>query len=145
MLVTVRQTRFLFASPSFSARPWLTLLSLIQGGAAVVTDLTGANQYAISMIISLPVAIYTLVGGLRSSLLADYIHTCALFAIILTFQFTVYATSDKIGSPSRMYDLLVQAGKDWPVEGNKEGSYLTFQSRTGMIFMSAVFVLPSQV
>ncbi|KWU42118.1 Na+/solute symporter [Rhodotorula sp. JG-1b] len=108
---------------------------LVTGGAAVVTDLTDANQYAISMIISLPVAIYTLVGGLRSSLLADYIHTCALFAIILTFQFTVYATSDKIGSPSRMYDLLVQAGKDWPVEGNKDGSYLTFQSRTGMIFM----------
>lgn len=108
---------------------------LVTGGAAVVTDLTGANQYAISMIISLPVAVYTLVGGLRSSLLADYIHTCALFAIILTFQFTVYATSDKIGSPSRMYDLLVQAGKDWPVEGNKDGSYLTFQSSSGMIFM----------
>ena len=100
-----------------------------------MTDLTGANQYAISMIISLPVAVYTLVGGLRSSLLADYIHTGALFAIILTFQFTVYATSDKIGSPSRMYDLLVQAGKDWPVEGNKDGSYLTFQSSSGMIFM----------
>ncbi|GAA5975714.1 hypothetical protein JCM10908_005255 [Rhodotorula pacifica] len=108
---------------------------LVTGGAAVVTDLTGANQYAISVLISLPVCAYVLVGGLRSSLLADYIHTCALFAIILAFQFVVYTTSDKIGSPSRMYDLLVQAGKDWPVEGNKDGSYLTFHSKTGMIFM----------
>lgn len=73
--------------------------------------------------------------GIRSSLLADYIHTFALFAIILAFQFTVYATSDKIGSPSAMYEKLVEAGKKWPVDGNKDGSYLTFNSRTGMIFM----------
>lgn len=31
--------------------------------------------------------------------------------------------------------MLVQAGVDHPVEGNKEGSYLTFYSKTGMIFM----------
>ncbi|BGP54557.1 hypothetical protein JCM8202v2_002143 [Rhodotorula sphaerocarpa] len=108
---------------------------LVTGGAATVTDLTGANQYAISALISLPVAAYVTIGGIRSSLLADYIHTFALFAIILTFQFTVYATSDMIGSPAKMYDLLVQAGKDYPVDGNKDGSYLTFWSRTGMTFM----------
>ncbi|GAA5882973.1 hypothetical protein JCM3774_002938 [Rhodotorula dairenensis] len=108
---------------------------LVTGGAAVVKDLTGANQYAISVLISLPVAAYVLVGGIRSSLLADFIHTTFLFAIILTFEFVVYTTANKIGSPSRMYDLLVQAGNDWPVEGNKDGSYLTFRSKTGMIFM----------
>jgi len=34
-----------------------------------------------------------------------------------------------------MYDLLVRAAEDWPVEGNKDGSYLTFQSKSGMIFL----------
>ncbi|GAA5867263.1 hypothetical protein JCM3774_002392 [Rhodotorula dairenensis] len=108
---------------------------LVTGGAAVVTDLTGANQYAISAILSLPVAGFVLSGGIRSSLLADFVHTTFLFIVILTFEFVVYATSDKIGSPSRMFDLLVQAGRDWPVQGNKDGSYLTFRSKTGMIFM----------
>ncbi|GAA5917329.1 hypothetical protein JCM6882_008975 [Rhodosporidiobolus microsporus] len=108
---------------------------LITGGSATVTDLTGASTPAICILIPLVVALYVSIGGLRSSIIADFIHTAFLFAIILTFQFYVYTTSDKIGSPSKMYDLLVQAGKDWPVEGNKEGSYLTFYSKTGMIFM----------
>lgn len=30
---------------------------------------------------------------MRASLLADYMHTTALFAFILTFMFTAYATS----------------------------------------------------
>lgn len=50
-------------------------------------------------------------------------------------QFHVYTSSDKIGSPSVMYDLLVRAADDWPVEGNKDGSYLTFRSKSGLIFM----------
>lgn len=33
-------------------------------------------------------------------------HTTVLFAIILTFIFTVYATSDKIGSFAKMHELL---------------------------------------
>ncbi|GAA5944984.1 hypothetical protein JCM10213_001841 [Rhodosporidiobolus nylandii] len=108
---------------------------LITGGSATVNDLTGANTDAICILIPLGVCIYVLIGGLRSSLLADFVHTSALFAIILAFQFIVFTSSDKIGSPGKMWDLLVQASKDFPVEGNKEGSYLTFYSKTGMIFM----------
>ncbi|GAA5840877.1 hypothetical protein JCM9279_001249 [Rhodotorula babjevae] len=108
---------------------------LITGGSAVVTDLTGASTPAICILIPIGVICYVLVGGLRASLLSDYLHTVVLFAIIMVFMFNVYATNDKIGSPSAMYDLLVRAGKDWPVEGNKDGSYLTFRSRSGLIFM----------
>ncbi|GAA5835864.1 hypothetical protein JCM11251_007446 [Rhodosporidiobolus azoricus] len=108
---------------------------LVTGGSATVTDLTGASTPVICILIPLVVAVYVLIGGLRASIIADFIHTAFLFAIILTFQFYVYTTSDKIGSPSKMYDLLVQAGQDWPVEGNKDGSYLTFRSSTGGIFM----------
>ncbi|BGP46898.1 hypothetical protein JCM10450v2_002749 [Rhodotorula kratochvilovae] len=109
---------------------------LITGGSATVTDLTGASTPAICILIPIGVIVYVLIGGLRASLLADYLHTVALFAIIMAFMFNVYTTSDKIGSPSKMYDLLVRAQHDWPVEGNKDGSYLTFRSRSGMIFMA---------
>ena len=33
-----------------------------------------------------------------------------------------------------MFDLLVEAAKAHPVEGNAEGSFLTMQSREGAIF-----------
>jgi urea-proton symporter len=54
-----------------------------------------------------------------------------LFAIILTFVFTVYATSDKIGSPAAMHHLLTEAAKVAPVSGNAHGSYLTMRSKNG--------------
>jgi urea-proton symporter len=57
-----------------------------------------------------------------------------LFAIILTFAFTVYAVSDKIGSPAAMHTLLVQAAQDAPVSGNAGGSYLTMRSKNGLVF-----------
>jgi Na+/proline symporter len=52
----------------------------------------------------------------------------------LTFVFSVYATSDKIGSVVRMHELLDQATKENPVAGNASGSYLTMRSKSGLIF-----------
>lgn len=54
--------------------------------------------------------------------------------IIIIFSLTAYASSDVLGSPSAVYDLLVNAALDHPVQGNKDGSYLTMQSREGAIF-----------
>lgn len=39
-----------------------------------------------------------------------------------------------LGSPGKVYDLLVQAAKDHPVDGNAGGSYLTMKSQEGAIF-----------
>lgn len=39
-----------------------------------------------------------------------------------------------LGSPGRVYDLLVEAGKRHPVDGNAKGSYLTMRSKEGAIF-----------
>ncbi|KPV76209.1 uncharacterized protein RHOBADRAFT_34830 [Rhodotorula graminis WP1] len=108
---------------------------LVTGGSAVVTDLTGASTPAICILMYVCLLIYVLIGGLRASLLADYVHSGILFAIIMAFMFHVYTRSEKIGSPSVMYDLLVKAAEDWPVEGNKDGSYLTFRAKSGLIFM----------
>ncbi|KAJ8464030.1 hypothetical protein ONZ45_g17381 [Pleurotus djamor] len=107
---------------------------LILGGSATVTDLTGMSTIAACFLIPLGVAIYVVVGGMRSTLLCDYTHTTVLFAIILVFVFTVYATSDKIGSPARMHELLVAASAANPVDGNAHGSYVTMRSKNGLIF-----------
>jgi len=51
-----------------------------------------------------------------------------------TFIFTVYATSDKIGSPKKMHELLTTASELTPIAGNAHGSYLTMRSKNGLIF-----------
>ncbi|EUC64398.1 solute symporter family transporter [Rhizoctonia solani AG-3 Rhs1AP] len=107
---------------------------LILGGSATVTDLTGMNTIAACFLIPIGVAIYVVAGGMRATLLCDYTHTAVLFAIILTFIFTAYATSPKIGSPARMHELLVEAAASKPVAGNAQGSYLTMRSKNGLIF-----------
>lgn len=57
-----------------------------------------------------------------------------LIIILFIFAFTAYTTSEKLGSPGKVYDLLVAAAKAHPVEGNAGGSYLTMNSREGGIF-----------
>ncbi|CAO1616615.1 unnamed protein product [Sympodiomycopsis kandeliae] len=99
---------------------------LVLGGSSTVNHLTGMPTLAACFLTPVGIAIYVMLGGLRSSLIADYIHTSVLIAIILAFAITVYGTSDKIGSFSKMYELLERAD---PVEGNGGGgTYLTFRS-----------------
>ncbi|KAI6860343.1 solute symporter family transporter [Hortaea werneckii] len=107
---------------------------LLLGGSAVVTSLTGMNVYAAIFLIPLGVCVYVILGGLRATFLCDYSHTLVLMVIILYLMFTAYTTSDLIGSPSRMYDLLQQAAVQRPVSGNKDGSYTTLKSDYGLIF-----------
>ncbi|KAJ7143746.1 urea transporter [Mycena epipterygia] len=107
---------------------------LVLGGSATVTDLTGMSTIAACFLIPLGVSIYVVVGGMRSTLLCDYTHTTVLFIIILVFVFSVYATSDKIGSPGKMYELLTAASVAAPVQGNAHGSYITMRSKNGLIF-----------
>jgi SSS family transporter len=107
---------------------------LILGGSATVTDLSGMNTIAACFLIPIGVAIYVVVGGMRATLLCDYTHTAVLFAIIFVFIFTVYATSDKIGSIGKMHELLTAAAAKNPVRGNAEGSYITMRSKNGLIF-----------
>ena len=61
-------------------------------------------------------------------------HTSVLFAIILTFAFSVYATNPKIGSIQKMHELLAEQSILNPVDGNADGSYLTMRSKNGLIF-----------
>jgi urea-proton symporter len=107
---------------------------LIVGGSATVNALTGMNTVAAIFLLPVGVVAYTLVGGLKATFLTDWVHTFILLIIIILFSLTTYATSDILGSPSKVYDLLVQAATAHPVDGNAEGSYLTMRSQGGVEF-----------
>lgn len=62
---------------------------------------------------------------------------------MLMSVFVAYVSSDVIGSPGRMYDLLAEAAALHPVAGNADGSYMTMSSQSGgyigLIFIGAGF------
>ena len=88
---------------------------LLLGGSAVVTALTGMSTTAACLLTPLGVIVYTLHGGIKATFVSDYLHTALIFAIIITFGFTVYATSPLIGSPDAMFGLLKAAVKVLPL------------------------------
>ncbi|KAK3290230.1 Sodium:solute symporter family-domain-containing protein [Chaetomium fimeti] len=112
----------------------LVSLMLIVGGSATVNALTGMHTIAAIYLLPVGVVAYTMVGGLKATILTDWAHTFILLIILIVFSLTAYASHDVLGSPAAVYDLLVQAAARHPVEGNKDGSYLTMQSREGAIF-----------
>lgn len=112
----------------------LVSLMLIAGGAATINALTGVHGVAAIFLMPIPVVAYTFVGGLKATFITDYIHGAAVLIIVITFALTAYSTSDSLGSPSAVYDLLVEAASRHPVDGNAGGSYLTMRSNGGATF-----------
>lgn len=107
---------------------------LLLGGAAVVNALTGMNISIAAFLIPVGVMIYTLVGGLKATFVADYVHTIIIFVVILTFVAVVYFISPITGGVQGMYEKLTAAASLHPVEGNAAGAYLTMASMGGLIF-----------
>ncbi len=107
---------------------------LLLGGAAVVNGLTGMNISIAAFLIPVGVMIYTLVGGLKATFVADYLHTIIIFITILTFVSVVYFISPVTGGVQGMYEKLAAAASLHPVDGNAAGAYLTMASMGGLIF-----------
>ena len=107
---------------------------LLLGGSAVVNGLTGMDISLAAFLIPVGVMIYTLVGGLKATFVADYMHTIIIFVVILTFVAAVYVNTDITGGIEGMYDKLVEAAKLTPVEGNAAGAFLTMASAGGLMF-----------
>ena len=107
---------------------------LLLGGAAVVHSLTGMDISAAALLIPVGVIVYTLVGGLKATFVANYMHTAVIFVVILIFAGVVYFASPITGGIEGMYDKLVEAARTNPVEGNAAGAYLTMASVGGLIF-----------
>ncbi|MDE0954455.1 MAG: sodium:solute symporter family protein [Candidatus Poseidoniales archaeon] len=107
---------------------------LLLGGSAVVNGLTGMDISLAAFLIPVGVMIYTLVGGLKATFVADYMHTIIIFVTILTFVGAVYINTDITGGVEGMYDKLVLAAQINPVEGNAAGAFLTMASAGGLMF-----------
>ncbi|KAJ3727303.1 urea transporter [Lentinula guzmanii] len=114
--------------------------SLLLGGSATVTALTGMNTDAACMLLPIGIAVYVLVGGLRATFICDWSHTVILFVIIYVFIFKTYGTSQETEGVSGLYDLLRAAAITTPVEGNENGSYLTMKSNQGLVFGAATIL-----
>merc|ERR1712147_208846 len=99
-------------------------------------------------LIPLGVIVYTMAGGLKATFMASYLHTAIIFAVLVTFLFKVYASSDDlVGSPSKVYKALEAVSSSTrdcsaiptdqncgPVKDNQGGSFLTMMSRPGLMF-----------
>ena len=107
---------------------------LLLGGSAVVNGLTGMDISLAAFLIPIGVMIYTLVGGLKATFVADYMHTIIIFVVILSFVAAVYLNTDITGGVEGMYEKIVAAAEIRPVEGNAAGAFLTMASAGGLMF-----------
>ncbi|KAL4878124.1 Sodium:solute symporter family-domain-containing protein [Aspergillus karnatakaensis] len=106
-------------------------VNLLVGGAAVFHLTTGMHQVAVCFLFPLGVCIYTFFGGIKATFLTEWVHTVILFVIMLVSMFVMYAISEHVGSPGRMWELLMAASEIRPVAGNAEGQLLTMKSVYG--------------
>ncbi|GLI71221.1 hypothetical protein VaNZ11_016286 [Volvox africanus] len=107
---------------------------LILGGAAVMEALSGVSVYAASFLIPAGVVIYTAVGGLKGTVVAEWLNVCIIYLALLIFMFQVYATHKDLGSISKVYQSLRIVEASHPVADNMSGSYVTMFSKSGIIF-----------
>jgi Na+/proline symporter len=95
---------------------------LLLGGAATIEDLTGMDKEWSSFLIPLGVLIYTMMGGLRATFFASYIHTTVIFTVLIIFGFSVYASdTDSVGSAAKVYESLTAASLSFAT-GNYGGA-----------------------
>ncbi len=79
----------------------LVCSSVLLGGAAAINSITGMNTYAALFLLPASVVAYTLRGGLRSTILADYLHTVITFIILFILWLRAYATFPRSAVPQR--------------------------------------------
>lgn len=109
---------------------------ILLGGSAVFSAVTGMNSYAALYLLPVVCAVYVYFGGLRATFISDASHTFPLLVFLIVFTFVIYCGgSSKIGSPSKMWELLSEVAHHDPVSNNYHGSFLTFRSEDGGIFL----------
>eukprot|EP00662_Eupelagonemidae_sp_cell21_P023538 gene23538-27603_t len=121
---------------------------LLLGGSATVNMLTGMSTEAAAFLIPIGTIAYTLIGGLKATFLASYAGysgttqfkdpTLCLYVALLILAFTVY-TGDGVGlqrAADPSYNNFTRGGVPvyGPVKGNEQGSFLTMDSKEGLMF-----------
>ncbi|KAI1635736.1 putative sodium/proline symporter [Biscogniauxia mediterranea] len=120
-----------------------TSVNLLVGGSTLYAAVTGMSRDAACFLFPIGVVVYTIFGGIKATFITDWVHTVIIYVIMLLFLFVVYVSSDIVGSPTQLYNLLTEAANLHPVAGNEAGSYLTMKSDNGayigLIFIGAGF------
>ncbi|KAM5354904.1 hypothetical protein ACJ41O_001550 [Fusarium nematophilum] len=111
----------------------IAIANMLLGASAAITA-TGMHIIAATFLLPVGVVLYTFVGGIKATFLTDYFHTFVITIIICFFTIKTFLTPE-IGSPSGLFELIVEAGRAHPVSGNEDGSYLTMT--TGHAFSAA--------
>lgn len=106
---------------------------LLLGGSQGFATATGMHTVAASFLLPLGVMVYTALGGLKATIVSDWIHTVIVYGILLGTCFAVYGSSSLIGSPGKMYDMLKDAQAAFPSSTGE--SYLSFKDPE-MFFLS---------
>lgn len=106
---------------------------LLLGGSQGFAATTGMHVAAASFLLPINVVVYTTMGGLKATFVSDWTHTVIIYGILLSTCYTIYCTSSAIGSPGKMYDLLVEAQEAFPSATGQ--SYLSFHDKS-MIFLT---------
>ncbi|KAH8681880.1 hypothetical protein BX600DRAFT_375571, partial [Xylariales sp. PMI_506] len=122
----------------------LVTAALLLGGSAAFSVTTGANIVAMNYLIPFGVVVYTYLGGLKSTILSDYLHTIIIYVILLVCMFKVMAVESLpvLGSPGALWDLLQSpaAMSTGGAIGAKDGSYLTMQSGEALLLAGVILV-----
>ncbi|KAF4462672.1 urea active transporter [Fusarium albosuccineum] len=111
----------------------LSVTSMILGAAGVITALTGMHIIASTFLLPVGVVAYTVVGGLKATFLTDYAHTLVVMILLCWITIAVI-NNEAITGLISFYDLLVEADKSYNIEGNYQGSLLSFKSKGSIIF-----------
>ncbi|KAF9883371.1 hypothetical protein FE257_003538 [Aspergillus nanangensis] len=121
----------------------ITTVNLLVGGSAVFASVTGVNRDAICYLLPVGVVAYTLMGGIKATIITDWVHTVIIYIIMLLSLFVFYTSSSIAGSPTKVWELLREAASLHPVAGNADGQYLTMRSEqggyVGLVFIGAGF------
>ncbi|KAH9995873.1 Sodium:solute symporter family-domain-containing protein [Xylariaceae sp. FL0662B] len=107
--------------------------SMIVTGSQILVGLTGVNIAAATILIPLGVVLYTAVGGLKATFLTDFLHTTIALILIVYFTIAVL-THQRIGGVDGLYDMLLATAEDNYIDGNYQGSLLSFKSKGAIIY-----------
>lgn len=100
---------------------------LLLGASQGFNAATGMNVIAANFLIPLSVAVYTMFGGIKATFLSDWIHTVIIYLIVLVMCFKVLTSSEIIGSPGRLYDMILESEAKFP--STTGTSFLSFKNK----------------
>ncbi|KAK2601784.1 hypothetical protein QQS21_004668 [Conoideocrella luteorostrata] len=111
----------------------IAVANMLLGASAAISALTGMHVIAATFLLPVGVVLYTFVGGIKATFLTDYFHTFVITIVVCFFTIKVFLVPE-IGSPHDLFNIIAQVGKVHPVDGNRDGSYLTMTSKGAILF-----------